>query len=112
MLRPYGLVGVALLMEAASVRPAVVEPPPDVARAFTEARVRAEAGDVVAEYSLGSVLYSGTSSTDEGVRWIRRAADRGHVPAEFAVGQFYEFGFGVARDDRQALVWYRRAADA
>ena len=26
------------------------------------------------------------------------------------MGQLFEFGFGVAQDDRQALDWYRRAA--
>jgi hypothetical protein len=83
---------------------------PDVERAFAAARARAAAGDVVAQFSLGSFLYYGSDDTAEGVEWIRRAAARQYGPAEFQLGQIYDFGFGVTQSDREAIEWYRKAA--
>jgi TPR repeat protein len=83
----------------------------DVDRAVAAARQRAAAGDVVAQFSLGSTLYFGASDTREAIEWIRKAADQGYAPAEFHMGQVYDFGFGVASDDREALRWYRQAAE-
>ena len=83
----------------------------DVDRAMQRARALAQAGDVVAQYSIGAVLYYGARDTAGGIEWIRKAAERQYAPAEFHMGQIHEFGFGVPADDRQALSWYRRAAE-
>ena len=85
--------------------------PPDVAAALDAGRIRAEAGDPVAQFSLGAYLYYGSPRTAEGVEWIRKAAQQRLAPAEYHLGQVYEFGFTVARDDRAALDWYRKAAE-
>jgi TPR repeat protein len=82
----------------------------DVQRAVAAARARAARGDVVAQFSLGSLLYYGSERTAEAISWFRRAAGKGNAPAEFQMGQLYDFGFGVARDDGQALSWYLKAA--
>ena len=34
-----------------------------------------------------------------------------YPPAEFQIGQLYDFGFGVVQSDGEALSWYRRAAE-
>jgi uncharacterized protein len=83
----------------------------DVDRALTAARVRATAGDVVAQYSLGALLYYGANDIAQAIEWIRKAAAQSYAPAEFHIGQLYDFGFGVAPDDIVALGWYRKAAD-
>jgi hypothetical protein len=83
----------------------------DVTRALDAARARAEAGDAVAQFSLGAFLFYGSSETGEGVAWIRRAAAQRFADAEFQLGQIYEFGFGASPDTAQALTWYRRAAE-
>jgi len=83
----------------------------DVERAFAAVLARANAGDVVAQFSLGSILYYGAQNTAEAVDWFRKAASHGYAPAEFQMGQLYDFGFGVEQDDAQALAWYRKAAD-
>lgn len=67
-------------------------------------------GDVVAQFSLGSLLYFGSSDTGQAVQWFRKAAARRFPPAEFQMGQLYDFGFGVPKDDRRALDWYLKAA--
>ena len=83
----------------------------DVARAFDAARAKAFAGDAVAQFSLGALLYYGGSETAQGVEWVRKAAAQRYAPAEFQMGQLYDFGFGVPQNDRDALEWYRKAAE-
>src|SRR6185436_9187917 len=79
--------------------------------ALDAARVRAGAGDVVAQFSLGAMLYYGGDDTAQAIEWIRKAAAQRYAPAEFHLGQVYDFGFGAAQNDRQALEWYRQAAE-
>src|SRR5207244_8271130 len=82
-----------------------------VERALAAARVNAGAGDVIAQFSLGAMLYYGGADTAQAIDWFRKAAGREYAPAEFQMGQLYDFGFGVAQDDGEALVWYRKAAE-
>src|SRR5436190_11696693 len=83
----------------------------EVTRAMDAARAKASAGDVVAQFSLGALLYYGGTETAQGVDWVRKAAAQQYAPAEFQMGQLYDFGFGVAQRDREALDWYRKAAE-
>jgi uncharacterized protein len=86
-------------------------PADEVERAREAARVKATAGDVVAQFSLGAMLYYGGDDTAQALDWIRKAAARRYAPAEFHMGQVYDFGFGVTQNDAEALAWYRRAAE-
>jgi len=83
----------------------------DATAALEAARVKAESGDVVAQFSLGAILYYGSANTAQAIDWFRRAAARQYPDAEFQMGQLHDFGFGVARDDAQALAFYRKAAE-
>lgn len=104
--------GVLFALAAIVAGPAAATPEAaqDLDRALADVRIRAGAGDVTAQFSLGSNLYFATTRTSEAVEWFRRAAEQGHADAEVQMGQMYDFGFGVPQDDRQALEWYRRAA--
>ena len=51
-----------------------------------------------------------SSSTPDFVA-IKERAEHGHADAQLALGTMYYEGQGVARDLRQALKWFRRAAD-
>jgi hypothetical protein len=82
----------------------------DVTRALDAVRERAIAGDVVAQFSLGCLMYYGSTDTAQAMEWIRKAAAQQYAPAEFHMGQVYDFGFGVPKSDRQAFEWYRNAA--
>jgi TPR repeat protein len=82
----------------------------EVDRAFAAARRRANAGDVIAQFSLGSLLYYGSKETAQAVDWFRRAALQEYAPAEFQMGLMHDFGFGVVQNDSAALEWYRKAA--
>jgi TPR repeat protein len=84
----------------------------DAEQALAAARVSATAGDVVAQFSLGAMLYYGADDTPQAIDWFRKAAAQKYAPAEFQLGQLYDFGFGgVPQDDAEALAWYRKAAD-
>ena len=47
----------------------------------------------------------------EAVKWFRRAANQGHVSAQFNLGVSYADGRGVPQDDAEAVKWFRPAAD-
>ena len=68
-----------------------------------------------ATWSLSSrsdrMLYYGADDTAQAIEWFRKAAAQQYPPAEFQMGQLYDFGFGVAQSDGEALSWYRRAAE-
>ena len=82
----------------------------DVDRALASVRARAEAGDVVAQFTLGEMLYYGTTDAVQAVEWLRRSAAQGYAPAEFQIAQLYDFGFVLMQNDVEALAWYRKAA--
>jgi TPR repeat protein len=94
-----------------SASAAYAQPADDVERALAAVRKSAAAGDAVAQFSLGALLYFGGDYTAEAVDWLLKAAEQQYAPAEFQMGQLYDFGFVVDRDDAEALRWYRRAAD-
>jgi TPR repeat protein len=50
-------------------------------------------------------------SSEEAVRWLTAAADRGYVPACCILAEMYEQGDGVPRSKEMACEWYRKAAD-
>jgi TPR repeat protein len=83
----------------------------EVDRALAAVRALAAAGDPVAQFSLGAMLYFGGADTAQAIEWIRKAAEQQHPSAEFQMGQVYDFGFGVEQSDREALAWYRRSAE-
>ena len=109
MMRAVHFATFATIVRLTCVRPTSADE--DVDRAFAAARVSAIAGDVVAQFSLGAMLYYGGHDTAQAIEWFRKAAAQGYPSAEFQMGQLYDFGFGVAQDDREALAWYRKAAD-
>ena len=76
----------------------------------------AEAGESLAMFELGSDYFEGWDGapTDavKSAHWFRMAADHGHTPAAYFLGELY-LGHGDAgapRDTAKAIYWYRRAA--
>ena len=76
-------------------------------------RARAEAGDVEAQFVLGSMYEFGRGVPEddvEAVRWYRLAADQGDADAQYRLGVNYDDGEGVPEDDVEAVRWFRLAA--
>ena len=78
-------------------------------------KAKAESGDATAQYNLAVAYENGGEGVEknpsEAVVWFQKAAMQGLAPAEFALGNSYNFGLGVTQDFLKAAEWYRKAVD-
>ena len=65
---------------------------------------------LTAWYLVGSPGVLPQSDT-EAFLWAKKAADMGLAKAEYAVGYFSEVGIGTIKDEREAMSWFRKAAE-
>jgi Sel1 repeat len=75
--------------------------------------LRAERGDALAQYRLGSLYALGKGVEKDYVRaapLLRAAAESGIAEAQHDYAVLCENGFGVTKDPAQAIEWYRKAA--
>ena len=77
----------------------------------------AEHGDAKAQYAYGYLLHEeGYLPLDAGkhfarvLRWWTRAAEQGHIEAQFMVGAFHQLGLGTPFSEPKALKWLKLAA--
>jgi len=42
---------------------------------------------------------------------LKADAEKGVARAQFRLGMMYDFGYGVQKDDQEAVKWYRLAAE-
>jgi len=61
-------------------------------------------------FNIGQCYHSLHDYT-QAAYWYRKAAEQGHVNAQFSLGAFYGNGMGVKQDYEQAFYWYRKAAE-
>jgi len=77
-------------------------------------RKAAEAGDPDAKAKLANLALQGEAAEEDRIRtreWFETSARAGDLVAAFNFGVCLAEGVGIARDDAEALVWLRRAAD-
>src|SRR5438034_748246 len=82
--------------------------------ALNQLRVRAEQGNVDAQFDLGFMYQNGDGvpkDSAQAVRWYRKGAQQGLADAQYNLGVTYYTGNGVPKDSAQAVQWYRRAAE-
>jgi TPR repeat protein len=95
--------------------PPVFVPPPVVFAPLPSSLMqRAEAGDPVAQFTLGSCYANGRGvprDYQQAVQWYYRSAVQGYAPAQNRLGVCYYRGLGTPRNFASAVVWYRKAAD-
>ena len=48
---------------------------------------------------------------DAAVKILRPLADQGDVGAQFNLGIAYEMGHGVPKNNKEAVMWFRKAAE-
>lgn len=70
----------------------------------------AERGNEQAETTLWQMYEDGRGTPQEIVDWNRKFAERGHALEQRTLARLYEAGKGVAKDEGEALKWYRKAA--
>lgn len=72
----------------------------------------ADAGDAVAQYSLGYYYAYNQAEPDpaKAVELFRKAAEQGYPWAQFQLGYRMKFGYGTPIDVPGGVEWYRKAA--
>lgn len=60
--------------------------------------------------SAGEPADAGTGKAREAANYYRKAGELGHRRAAFMLAECYRHGYGLPRDDVQAMTWYRKAA--
>ena len=73
-------------------------------------RKGAEAGDAKSQGYLG-VAYMMLNDHYNGIVWIRRAAEKGHVQSQYNLGLCYNWDFGTAGNADEAFYWLKKAED-
>ena len=69
----------------------------------------AEKGNVDSMVEIAEMYCSGTTiEQDDQIcgMWMKRAAEKGHIRAQYMLGRMYELGLGMRADPVQAYKWY------
>lgn len=85
-----------------------------VSSSIDELTKKAEQGNRLIQYMLGSWYHAGQivpQDYTKAIRWYRAAAEQGHETAQFGLGFIYGGGEGVPQDYQEAIKWYRAAAE-
>lgn len=90
----------AVIAAAALVLSAAGTPQAEGPRAGSEAE---------AAYNLG-MKYRRAGQHADAVQWFRKAAVLGYAAAQNLLGEAYESGAGIKKNDKEAFGWYARAA--
>lgn len=81
----------------------------------TDALAETDVTDPEAQNQIGEDYYYGRNGKEQdyakATRWYRKAADNGHMYAQYNLGWCYEKGLGVAALPVEAAKWYRKAAE-
>ncbi len=90
----------------------VIETPPsEVGNATLLAAVTAGDGNAIFEVARRYTDGDGVErDLSEAIKWYRIAAENGHAPSQYRIGNFYEKGHGIAADPVEASNWYSKAA--
>ena len=75
----------------------------------TKADSEAEPNETAEKQCQKGDRYLEQENYAEAVKWYRKAAERGHAPAQCMFGFCYEMGLGVPKDVNQARGWYRKS---
>ncbi|GAB5367566.1 hypothetical protein AAMO2058_001241400 [Amorphochlora amoebiformis] len=76
----------------------------------TKLKRKAKNGDAFAQYSYGAYCLM-KKDMKQAAKWLEKAANAGHLDAEYSMGCLHLEGNGVERDDRKALEYLLRSAN-
>ena len=64
----------------------------------------------IADFDKGIAAYQ-ADNLPLAYKEFRASADEGHADSQFNVALMFEQGLGVAKDEKEAVVWYRKSAE-
>lgn len=73
----------------------------------------AQAGNMEAQYALGSLLMKGavfTKNIPEGLKLLKAAAAQNHIAARHTLGKLYQHGTDVPQDEELALTYFEQVS--
>lgn len=80
-------------------------------RGLDEIKSLAKSNDATALYQLGMIFHS-VKEANTSIQYISNSANLGYVDAQYALGwAFMTEGSGVIRDAREAMKWFKIAAE-
>ncbi|WP_254218209.1 tetratricopeptide repeat protein, partial [Burkholderia multivorans] len=85
----------------------------DYRAALVQFHDAAERGNRLAQFNYAMMLLTGegvTANVDEGLRWLKRAANANMSHAQYVYGRMFDDGEFVARNPAEAHRWFLRAA--
>ena len=74
---------------------------------------KAQAGDVDAQYNIGTMYYHGEGverDHDQALKWFHLAAEQSDAEAQFNLGFMYGKGEGTPKNHRASMEWFHKAA--
>ena len=74
----------------------------------------AKRGDTDAQFELGLRYLTGEGfekNEEEGIAWLQKAAEAGHLRAMHVYGSLFEDGVTVPKDPAKAVEWYEKSAN-
>lgn len=80
---------------------------------FAALKRSAEAGDPIAEDTLGTVYKYGQGvprDYSQALAWYQKSAAHGNSDAAYNIAVMYQIGEGVAQDDAKARAWFQKSA--
>lgn len=83
----------------------------DAKKAAEELSIAAKAGVAEAQYQLGMLYIDNERTLEDGLEWLKKAAEHAQVDAAMALGKIYARGkYSLGPDMHEAALWYHRAA--
>lgn len=83
--------------------------------AHKQANPLAVKGDARAQYVMGLLYYYGDGdiymNKTTALTWFKKSASQGYMRAQYKLGDWYEHGQGITKNDSLAAEWYRKAAE-
>jgi len=80
---------------------------------FEKKMVKAEAGDLKAQYDIGNMNLKGQGTIrneKEAFKWFSEAAEKGYARAQYKLGYLYHRGEGIKRNNSKAFKWVSKSA--
>lgn len=81
---------------------------------LTDLKLRAQSGDVGAQFELAENYFTGSANqrvdVNAALQWYEQAASNGHAASQYKLGMFYYSGQVVTKDLTQARQWLAKAA--
>ena len=85
---------------------------PEIPEALRETYEKAKAGDMNAQYELGTCFMTGKGIHQDfeyAMEWLLKAADQGEPFAMYNIGILYSCGHGVKQNCSMAQLWFAQA---